>query len=74
MEPAHAAVVEDALAGVDAGRRGHFGLVVGIDRAGTPGGGAALREHGADVVAADLSPLPDLVSGLMSGPMSRGRP
>ncbi|MEV0412811.1 HAD-IA family hydrolase [Streptomyces sp. NPDC050448] len=65
-EPARTAVVEDALAGVDAGRRGHFGLVVGIDRTGKPGGGPALLEHGADVVAADLSTLPGL--------MSRARP
>ena len=51
VEPARAAVVEDALAGVEAGRRGRFGLVIGIDRAGH---GDALREHGADVVVGDL--------------------
>ncbi len=42
-----AVVVEDALSGVEAGRAGAFGLVIGIDRVGA---GAALREHGADLV------------------------
>ncbi|MEV6246767.1 HAD-IA family hydrolase [Streptomyces sp. NPDC051742] len=51
------AVVEDALAGVEAARRGGFGLVVGVDR--TPLGRAAgpLREHGADLVVPDLTTL-----------------
>ena len=53
-EPARAAVFEDALAGVEAGRAGAFGWVVGVDRAGH---GDALRAHGADVVVADLSEL-----------------
>jgi len=52
VDPTDAAVVEDALAGVDAGRRGGFGLVVGVDRTGHA---AALRERGADVVVADLA-------------------
>ena len=51
---ANAAVYEDALAGVEAGRAGHFGLVVGIDRAGHA---AALKQHGADVVVSDLGEL-----------------
>ena len=50
----HAAVLEDALAGVEAGRAGGFGCVVGVDRKGRPD---ALREHGADVVVSDLSEL-----------------
>jgi HAD superfamily hydrolase (TIGR01509 family) len=54
VAPARAAVVEDALAGVEAGRRGGFGLVVGVDRAGQA---AALRARGADVVVADLGDL-----------------
>jgi beta-phosphoglucomutase family hydrolase len=54
VEPAHAAVFEDALAGVAAGRAGHFGFVVGVDRVGHAD---ALREHGADVVVSDLSEL-----------------
>lgn len=45
-------VVEDALAGVQAGRDGGFGLVVGVDRVGQAD---ALREHGADVVVTDLA-------------------
>jgi beta-phosphoglucomutase family hydrolase len=52
VSPAQAAVVEDALAGVEAGRRGGFGLVIGVDRTGHAD---ALREHGADVVVQDLS-------------------
>lgn len=54
VEPASAAVFEDALSGVEAGRAGRFGLVVGVDRAGQA---EALREHGADVVVADLGDL-----------------
>jgi alpha,alpha-trehalase len=49
--PARAVVVEDAIAGVEAGRAGGFGLVIGIDRTGD---GDALRTHGADVVVRDL--------------------
>ena len=45
VEPAQAAVFEDALAGVEAGRAGGFGCVVGVDRVGQR---EALREHGAD--------------------------
>ena len=52
--PAEAAVFEDALAGVAAGRAGDFGFVVGVDRVGQA---AALREHGADVVVSDLAEL-----------------
>jgi beta-phosphoglucomutase family hydrolase len=49
-----AVVFEDALAGVEAGRAGEFGLVVGVDRVGQAD---ALREHGADVVVQDLAEL-----------------
>jgi beta-phosphoglucomutase family hydrolase len=54
VDPARAAVIEDALAGVEAGRRGGFGLVVGVDRVGQ---GQALEEHGADIVVTDLADL-----------------
>jgi beta-phosphoglucomutase family hydrolase len=54
VQPAAAAVFEDALAGVAAGRAGGFGYVVGVDRAGRA---AALRASGADVVVADLAEL-----------------
>jgi beta-phosphoglucomutase family hydrolase len=54
VAPAEAAVFEDALAGVEAGRAGGFGYVVGVDRVGHA---EALREHGADVVVDDLSAL-----------------
>jgi beta-phosphoglucomutase family hydrolase len=50
----HAAVFEDALAGVAAGRAGRFGFVVGVDRVGQA---EALREHGADLVVSDLAEL-----------------
>lgn len=56
-EPADAAVAEDALAGVEAGRRGGFGLVVGVDRAHTTDTARDLREHGADLVVDDLADL-----------------
>jgi len=52
--PAHAAVFEDALSGVAAGRAGGFGLVVGVDRSGQA---AALAGHGADVVVGNLAEL-----------------
>ena len=53
--PAAGAVVfEDALAGVGAGRAGHFGYVVGVDRVGQAD---QLRAHGADVVVKDLAEL-----------------
>jgi Cof subfamily protein (haloacid dehalogenase superfamily)/HAD superfamily hydrolase (TIGR01509 family) len=54
VDPAQAAVFEDGLFGVEAARAGHFGYVVGIDRAGQA---AELRRHGADVVVADLAAL-----------------
>jgi beta-phosphoglucomutase family hydrolase len=57
VPPAQAAVFEDALAGVAAGRAGGFGFVVGVDRAGQAD---ALNAHGADVVVADLAELLDL--------------
>ncbi len=53
-QPAEAAVFEDALAGVEAGRAGSFGFVVGVDRTGQR---QALKEHGADVVVSDLAEL-----------------
>ncbi len=53
-EPSRSAVFEDALAGVEAGRTGGFGLVVGVDRVGHAD---ALRAHGADVIVSDLADL-----------------
>ena len=53
-EPHDAAVYEDALAGVEAGRNGGFGIVIGVDRANQRD---ALKQHGADVVVEDLQEL-----------------
>jgi beta-phosphoglucomutase family hydrolase len=54
VDPRRAAVFEDAVAGVEAGRAGVFGWVVGVDRTGQ---GGALRTHGADIVVGDLGEL-----------------
>ena len=54
VDPDAGAVFEDALAGVAAGRAGHFGLVVGVDRVGQADD---LRANGADVVVTDLGDL-----------------
>lgn len=56
VDAKQAAVYEDALAGVAAGRAGGFGFVVGVDRVGQA---EALREHGADAVVSDLAELLD---------------
>ncbi len=54
VEPRHAIVVEDSVAGVKSGRAGQFGFVVGVDRHGSA---EALRAAGADLVVSDLSTL-----------------
>lgn len=54
VDPERAIVVEDAVAGVAAGRAGQFGLVVGVDRTGQS---QTLREAGADVVVNDLNQM-----------------
>lgn len=54
VAPSTAAVFEDALSGVAAGRAGHFGCVVGVDRVGQAD---ELRAHGADIVVTDLADL-----------------
>ncbi len=51
VEPKHSVVVEDAISGVQAGSRGDFALVIGVDRVGQE---EALKENGADVVVKDL--------------------
>ncbi len=53
-DPRRAMVVEDAIAGVEAGRRGGFGLVLGVDR---DPASQALRDHGADIVIRDFSEI-----------------
>lgn len=54
VPPSNAAVFEDAQAGIDAGRAGGFGFVVGVDRGGQAD---VLRARGADVVVSDLADL-----------------
>jgi alpha,alpha-trehalase len=54
VEPKRAVVVEDAISGVQAGRDGGFGLVIGVDRKGDA---EALRENGANIVVADLGEM-----------------
>jgi beta-phosphoglucomutase family hydrolase len=54
VAPDRAAVFEDAIAGVEAGRAGNFRVVVGVDRVGRA---AALRDKGADIVVSDLADL-----------------
>ncbi len=54
VPPERAVVVEDALSGVEAGRDGGFGLVIGVDRVGQA---QAQRDHGANLVVSDLAEL-----------------
>jgi alpha,alpha-trehalase len=54
VEPARAVVVEDAISGVQAGRDGGFGLVIGVDRKGDA---KSLWENGADIVVNDLADM-----------------
>jgi HAD superfamily hydrolase (TIGR01509 family) len=54
VPPERAAVFEDAVAGVEAGRAGRFGYVVGVDRVGHAD---ELRRHGASIVVQDLAEL-----------------
>ena len=53
-DPKRAVVVEDAISGVQAGRAGNFGLVIGVDRKGDA---KALRDNGADIVVSDLEEI-----------------
>ena len=56
LSPARAIVIEDALSGVEAGRNGKFGLVIGVARKGNAD---ELRQHGAHLVVNDLGELVD---------------
>jgi len=56
VDPSQAAVFEDSLSGVEAGRKGGFGFVIGVDRVGQA---EVLGIHGADVVVSDLAELLD---------------
>ena len=66
VDPARSVVVEDALAGVEAGRAGRFGLVVGVNHHDSVGGHSyadQLHTHGADVVVTDLAEFWDKPGG-----------
>lgn len=54
VQPSQAAIFEDALAGIAAGRNGRFAFVVGVDRTGDA---ESLRAEGADIVVRDLLDL-----------------
>jgi len=54
LEPANCVVVEDAISGVQAGRKGNFGLVLGVTRTGDK---TALKNNGADIVVEDISEI-----------------
>jgi len=54
VDPKRTAVVEDAILGVTAGRKGNFGLVIGVNRADQA---AELKKRGADIVVSDLSEI-----------------
>jgi len=54
VKPDETVIVEDALAGVEAGRRGNFKLVIGVDRVGQ---GEEIKKRGAEIVVRDLSEL-----------------
>jgi beta-phosphoglucomutase family hydrolase len=56
VEPSRAVVIEDAIAGVEAGFNGHFGLVIGVARTGNDG---ELLHHGANLAVKDLGELVD---------------
>lgn len=62
VDPGRAVVVEDAIAGVQAGRNGKFGLVIGVDRTGHA---EDLKKNGADVVTSNMA---ELISPPASGP------
>ncbi|MDH3460636.1 MAG: trehalose-phosphatase [Burkholderiaceae bacterium] len=64
VKPQRAVVVDEALAGVAAGRAAGFGLVIGVDRANQAD---LLSAHGADVVVTDLAALQVADDGISTG-------
>ncbi len=54
VAPSQSGIVEDAISGVEAGRKGKFGLVIGVDRHGDPN---SLTDNGADTVVGDLGEI-----------------
>ena len=71
VKPQRAIVVEDAVSGVQAGRKGNFGLVIGVARENNA---QELKTNGADFVVADLSELSvDKIDGLIGSKPARRR-
>lgn len=68
--PQRSVILEDALAGVEAGRGGGFGLVVGVDRAGH---GQELLDHGADIIVPDLVDVEVVDVEVTASPVVQGR-
>ncbi|MFO8090266.1 MAG: trehalose-phosphatase [Desulfatiglandaceae bacterium] len=62
VDPKRSVVLEDAISGVEAGKRGEFGMVIGVDRTGHAD---LLKRHGADNVISDLSAI-ELEGGFSS--------
>ncbi len=71
VQPARMIVVEDAIAGVAAGRAGNFGLTIGVDRNDNAD---ALRDAGADIVVSDLSQVELQIEDMLTGRTKWGRP
>jgi trehalose-phosphatase len=71
VAPGRSVIVEDAIAGVQAGRAGGFACVMGVDRMGQPDD---LRANGADVVVADLAEVTVEAPGAISGPSTHDLP
>lgn len=68
VKPGKAAIVEDSLAGVKAGRRGKFRLVIGVNHANQ---GQELKKQGADIVVEDLSQLESQASGSLPSALGK---
>ena len=71
VSPAEAIVVEDAISGIQAAKKGNFKLVVGVDRKGEP---ALLKENGADVVVHKLTELMHELNKINTGKVAEDLP
>jgi HAD superfamily hydrolase (TIGR01509 family) len=71
IQPARMIVIEDAIAGVAAGRAGNFGLTIGVDRNDNAD---ALRDAGADIVVSDLGQIELQIEDKLTGRTKWGKP